>query len=626
MTARRLMFRVLAMGLGLLCATCALAADQTAKDSPSSPPKTHITHALTLMGEPKYPANFERFEYTSAKAQKGGSVRLAGYGTFDSLNPFITKGTPDVNLGLLFDTLTQQSLDEPLTEYGLVAEKIELADDRSFVIFHINPKAQFNDGKAITAEDVVFTFNTLISKGAPQYASIYSEVKAVQALDASRVKFEFKNTTNRELPLIVGQLPVLPKHFWQNKNFATTSLDVPLGSGPYRIKKVDAGRSLVYERVPTYWAADLALNRGTYNFDQLTVDYYRDDSVIVEALKARQLDYRWERVSKTWATAYDSPAVKAGLLKKQLIDDKSPTGMAALIFNLRRPPFDNIYLRQAFNYAFDFEWTNKNVFFDSYERIQSYFSNSELASSGLPGGRELEILNKYRDKLPETVFTQAYVNPKTDGSGNNRENILKAQALLKQAGFELKDGKLIDPKTQKPLVMELVTHDALFERIANPWIQNLKRLGVEVNLRLVDVSQYVNRVNSFNFDMTTVPYSQGLNPGNEQREYWGSAAASIEGSSNYAGIKNPVLDELADMIIRAPDRQELIATTRALDRVLLSQYYMVPLYTYTKHRLVYWDKFAQPDIAPAYDNYYRAGFMTWWIDKEKEQKLSATKP
>lgn len=626
MTARRLMFRVLAMGLGLLCATYALAADQTAKDSPSSSPKTHISHALTLMGEPKYPANFERFEYTSAKAQKGGSVRLAGYGTFDSLNPFITKGTPDVNLTLLFDSLMTRSLDEPSTQYPSVAEKIELAEDRSFVIFHLNSKARFHDGKPITADDVVFSFNTLISKGAPQYAGIYADVKDVVALSTDKVKFEFKNTTNRELPLIVGDLPVLPKHFWQNKDFSVSNLDIPLGSGPYKIKKVDAGRSLVYERVADYWAADLPSNRGIFNFDQLTVDYYRDDTVIVEALKARQLDYRWERVAKTWATAYDSPAVKAGQLKKQLIDDKTPTGMYALIFNLRRPPFDNIYLRQAFNYAFDFEWTNKSVFFDSYERIQSYFSNSELASSGLPSGRELEILNNYRDKLPESVFSQPFTNPKTDGSGNNRDYMLKAQALLKQAGFELKEGKLIDPKTQKPLIFELVTHDGLFERVANPWIQNLKRLGIEVNLRVVDVSQYINRMNSFNFDLTSMPYSQGLNPGNEEREYWGSAAAGIEGGSNYAGIKNPIVDELVDRVIRAPNRPELIAASRALDRVLLSQHYMVPLYTYTKHRLVYWDKFAQPEIPPAYDNYYRAGFMTWWIDKEKEVKLNATKP
>ncbi|HMW48945.1 MAG TPA: extracellular solute-binding protein [Cellvibrionaceae bacterium] len=625
MNTRRLLYPLVALCCSFMIALATQAADQTAKDAPSSP-KTKITHALTLMGEPKYPANFERFEYTSAKAQKGGSVKLAGYGTFDSLNAFITKGTPDVYLGLLYDTLTQQSLDEPFTEYGLVAEKIELAEDRSFVIFHINPKAKFNDGKAITAEDVVFTFNTLITKGAPQYATLYAEVKSVQALDAARVKFDFKTTTNRELPLIVGQLPVLPKHFWQNKDFAVASLDIPLGSGPYKIKKVDAGRSLVYERVANYWAADLPINRGMYNFDQLTLDYYRDDTVIVEALKARQLDYRWERVAKTWATAYDTPAVKSGLLKKQLIDDKTPTGMSALIFNLRKPLFDNIYLRQAFNYAFDFEWTNKTVFFDSYERIQSYFSNSELASAGLPSGRELEILTKYRDKLPEAVFAQPFANPKTDGSGNNRDNMLKAQALLKQGGFELKEGKLIDPKTQKPLVLELVTHDALFERIANPWIQNLKRLGIEVNLRVVDVSQYINRVNSFNFDLTVVPYSQGLNPGNEQREYWGSAAASIEGSSNYAGIKNPIIDELVDLVIRAPDRPELIAATRALDRVLLNQHYMVSLYTYTKHRLVYWDKFGQPEVAPAYDNYYRAGFMTRWIDKDKEAKLNASKP
>jgi microcin C transport system substrate-binding protein len=579
-----------------------------------------------MMGTPKYPANFERFDYTSAKAQKGGSVRLAGLGTFDSLNPFIAKGNPAAHLGLMYDTLTRSSEDEPFTQYGLVAEKIELADDHSFVIFHINPKARFHDGKNITAEDVVFSFNTLVAKGAPLYASYYAEIKNAHALDVGRVKFEFKSTTNKELPLIMEMLPILPKHFWQNKDFTTSSLELPLGSGPYKIKKVDAGRSMVYERVADYWAVDLPVNRGMYNFDQITVDYYRDDMVIIEALKSRQIDYRWERISKVWATAYDSPAVKAGQLKKQLIDDKSPKGMTALMFNLRRPPLDNIFLRQAFDYAFDFEWTNHNVFFGSYERINSYFFNSEFASSSLPIGRELEILQKYRANLPETVFTQAYTNPKTDGLGNNRDNMLKAQALLKQGGFELKDGKLIDPKTQKPLVIEFLTHDPTFERIANPWIQNLKRLGVELNLRLVDDSHYINRINSFNFDMTFNGVQQSLSPGNEQRDMWGSASASIEGSYNFYGIKNPIIDELAELITKAPDRQELVALSRALDRVLLNNHYMVPLYTYAKHRLVYWDKFGQPDTAPAYSTGFQVGFMTWWIDKEKEQKLNAVKP
>jgi microcin C transport system substrate-binding protein len=626
MRARRLMYCLVFSWLSLCCATLSFAAAQTAAPNASSPPKTHITHALTLMGEPKYPANFERFEYTSAKAQKGGAVRLAGLGTFDSLNPFITKGNPDAHLLLLYDTLTRSSQDEPFTQYGLVAEKIELAEDHSFVIFHINPKARFHDGKSITAEDVVFSFNTLVNKGAPLFASYYAEIKNAQALDASRVKFEFKSTTNRELPLTMELLPILPKHFWQNKDFAASSLEIPLGSGPYKIKKVDAGRSLVYERVADYWAADLPINRGMYNFDQIAVDYYRDDMVVIEALKARHIDYRWERIAKSWATAYDSPAVKSGQLKKQLIDDKSPTGMLAMMFNLRRPPFDNILLRQAINYAFDFEWTNRNVFFDSYERIGSYFSNSELASSGLPAGRELEILEKYRSKLPQTVFSQVYANPKTDGTGNNRDNTLKAQALLKDAGFVQKGGKLIDPKTQKPLVVEFLTHDPTFERIANPLAQNLKRLGIELNLRLVDGSQYINRMNSFNFDMTFNSVAQSLSPGNEQRDMWSSTAAAIEGSRNYYGIKNPVVDELVELIPVAPNRQELVALSRALDRVLLNQHYMIPLYTYTKHRLVYWDKFGQPDIAPAYDSAFQLGFMTWWIDKEKEQKLNATKP
>lgn len=626
MNARRALYPLVAVYLSLIFALNTQAADQTAKDAPSSTPKTRITHALTLMGEPKYPANFERFDYTSPKAQKGGGVRLAGLGTFDSLNPFVTKGTPAIDIGLLFDTLLRGSDDEPFSRYGLVAEKIELADDHSFVIFHLNPKARFHDGRSITADDVVFSFNILTTKGAPIYASYYADIKGVQALDGARVKFDFKSTTNKELPLILGEFPILPKHFWQNKDFANSSLEVPLGSGPYKVKKVDAGRSIVYERVADYWAADLPVNRGIYNYDQVAIDYFRDDGVIIEALKAGQIDYRWENIAKSWATAYEVPAVKLGTLKKQLIDDKSPTGMAAIVLNLRKPPFDNMLVRQALNYAFDFEWTNKNVFFDSYQRIDSYFSNSELASGGLPSGRELEILKKYKDKLPETVFNQVYTNPKTDGSGNNRDNMLRAQQLLQQAGFVVKDGKLLDPKTQKPVVIELISHMATFERVANPYVQNLKRLGIQLDFRVVDPSQYLNRLNNFNFDMTFGALGQSLSPGNEQREFWSSAAAGIEGSRNYSGIKNPVIDELVELIAQAPNRQELIAATHALDRVLLNNHYMVPLYNFTKHRLVYWDKFGQPETSPAFDGAFQTGFFTWWIDKDKEAKLNAAKP
>ena len=625
MNTRRLLFSLVAVCWSLISALSTQAADQTAKDAPSSP-KTKITHALTLMGEPKYPANFERFEYTSPQAQKGGNVRLGYAGTFDSLNPYITKGTPDALSLYLHDSLTRSSEDEPFTQYGLIAEKIELAEDNSFVIFHINPKARFHDGKPITAEDVVFSFNLVTTKGAPLYASYFAEIKSVAALDPRRVKFEFKNTSNRELPLTLEMLPILPKHYWQNRDFSASSLEFPLGSGPYKVKKVDAGRSVVYERVADYWAADLPVNKGMYNFDQVTVDYYRDDMVLIEALKARQLDYRWERISKSWATAYDTPAFKAGQLKKQEIIDKSTKGMLGILLNSRRPPLDNIYLRQAFNYAFDFEWTNRNVFFGSYERVNSYFMFSELASSGLPSGRELEILQKYKDKLPESIFTQPYSNPTTDGSGNNRANMQKAQELLKQGGFVLKDGKLIEPKTQKPVVLELITQDTTFERIGNPLTQNLKRLGIDLNLRVVDDSQYMNRLNTFNFDMTVQYILQTLSPGNEQREYWKSDLADVEGGRNYCGVKHPVVDELVEIIIKAQDRKEQIAATHALDRVLLSQHYVVPLYSFNKHRLVHWDKFGQPQTPPIYSLGFHTGFFTWWIDKEKEAKLNATKP
>lgn len=581
------------------------------------------SHAIAMHGDIKYPADFKHFEYASPKALKGGTFRDYALGTFDSLNPFITRGTAASDIGLIYETLTTSSDDEPFTQYGRVAEFIEYPEDRSgWVIYHLNAKARFHDGKPITADDVVFTFNLLIEKGAPTYAYYYADVAKVEALDKQRVKFSFKDSTNKELPLIVGQLPVLPAHYWKDKTFDQTSLEIPLGSGPYKVASFDAGRSITYERVPDYWGKDLPVNVGMYNFDRIQVDYYRDDTVAVEALKAGQYDLRRERIARVWATNYDIPAVRRGDLVKKEIADHSPRGMQAFIMNLRRSPFNDIKFREALNYAFDFEWSNRNLFHDSYTRTDSFFFNSDLASSGVPDGRELEILKPFKGKVPDSVFTEAYVNPKTDGSGNNRNNLRKAQQLLKEAGFTLKDGKLINPQTKKPVTIEYLAYDSSSERIINPYIQNISRLGIAATLRMVDSSQYVNRVQSYDFDVTTLVLSQSQSPGNEQRDYWSSNAADTEGSRNYSGINDPVVDQLVELVINAPDREELVARTRALDRVLLHNHYVVPQYALLKHRVVYWNKFGQPEIVPKYDLTFSTAIMTWWVDPAKERRLT----
>lgn len=622
MLAQRLNIRQTLCAFAAALSASLLSPNSLAAPSPGSPqPKIITTHALALNGDIKYPANFSHFDYASPKALKGGTLHDFAVGTFDSLNPFIIKGNAASDIGLIYESLTTHSQDEAFTMYGLLADLIEYPEDRSWVIYHLNPKARFHDGHPITAEDAVFSFNLLVEKGAPLYAQYYADVAQVEALDKQRVKFSFNTTENRELIAIVGQLTVLPKHFWQGKEFDKSSLEKPLGSGPYRVKSFDAGRAITYERVKDYWGKDLPVNVGLYNFDEIQIEYYRDDTVAVEALKAGRIDFRRERSAATWAKSYDTPALAKGDLIKQEIRDYSPRGMQAFILNLRRPPFDNIKFREALNYAFDYEWTNRNIFHNSYTRNNSFFFNSDLASSGLPEGRELEILMPFKDQLPASVFKQPYTNPKTKGDGNNRDNLRKAAQLLKEGGFKVQDGKLINPKTQQPVVIEYLERDPSFERVVNPFAQNLLRLGIELKIRMVDMSQYVNRIQSNDFDMVTLGFPQSLSPGNEQREFWSSAAADTEGSRNYAGIKNPVIDKLVEYLILAPNREELVARTRALDRVLLHNHYVVPQYATLVHRLVYWNKFEQPEIAPKFDLTFATGLMTWWIDPKKQQRL-----
>ena len=573
-------------------------------------------HAIAMHGEPKYAPNFQHFDYVNPYAPKGGVLRTAARGTFDSFNVYIPIGNP-AGTGST-ETLLTSSDDEPFTEYGLIAESMEVPEDRSWVIFNLRPEARWHDGMPITVEDVAWSFETITTKGHPQFRHYYSSVDGVQIIGELRVKFTFSETENRELPLIVGQLPILPKHYWEGRDFEKTTLEPPLGSGPYRVKDFEPGRYLVLERVEDYWGLDLPVNRGLNNFDIMRTDFYRDDTAIRLALKAGDIDVREENQAKAWAADYDVPAVEKGWLKKELIKHQLSTGMQGFVMNTRRVQFSDPKVRKALSYAFDFEWTNKQLFYGQYERTESYFSNSELASTGRPEGEELEILNRYRDRLPPKVFTKPYRAPKADGSGRSRQNLKIARDLLAEAGWKVRDLKLMHEQTGEHMSFEILLVSPAFERIVIPFTENLKRLGVEARVRLVDQSQYLNRIRAQDFDMIVGGWGQSASPGNEQRSYWGSYAADQPGSRNYAGIKDPVIDELIELVIQAPDRESLVIRTRALDRVLLSGYYVIPNWHIQGDRILYWEKFSRPNILT------RRGvlFDRWWYDEAKAQRLA----
>lgn len=565
-------------------------------------------HAQTLYDEPpKYPANFKHFEYVNPDAPKGGTLHQAAFGSFDSLNPFINKGVPADDIGMIYDTLTRHGLDEPFTEYGLLAEKIEKAPDNAWVRFYLRPEARFHDGQPVTAEDVKFTFDTLMSKGAPMYRGYYADVDRVEIESPQRVRFVFKQAGNRELPLIVGQLPVLPKHWWAERDFSKGNLDVPLGSGPYKVANVQAGRSIRYERVKDWWGKDLPVNRGFYNFDTLQIDYYRDNTVALEALKAGQFDYWLEISAKNWATAYNVPAVANGQLIKEEITNHNPTGMQGFIFNTRRALFSDRRVREALGLLFDFEWANRQLFNGAYTRTHSYFDNSELAASGLPSADELKLLEPLRAQIPPQVFTDEYQPSVTDGSGIIREQQRRAYQLLQEAGWRIDGDKMLD-STGKPVSFEFLLAQTEFERILLPFKRNLADLGIELVIRRVDVSQYVNRLRSRDFDLIVGGFGQSNSPGNEQREYWHSSSADNPGSRNFIGLKDPAVDKLVEGLINADSRQSLITHTRALDRVLLWGHYVVPNWHIKTWRVAYWNRFEHPKVSPKYD----IGLHTWW--------------
>lgn len=578
------------------------------------------SHAIALHGKPKYAAGFKAFDYVNPAAPKGGDIRLEAMGTFDSLNPFINKGVVARGIDNIYDTLAAQSQDEPFTMYGLLAEKIERDPvDASWIIYHLNPKARFSDGKPVTAADVAFTFDIIRKDGDPQYKAYYADIVKVEALDKQRAKFTFKHKDNPELGLIVGQLPILPKHYWEKRDFNRSSLEAPIGSGPYVVDRIDNGRSITYRRNPDYWGADLPVNRGRDNFNSITYVYYRDMIVSLEGFKAGQFDYRVEYKAKTWASDYNFPAVRSGLVKKLNIPNENPAGMQGFAYNIRRPLFQDIRVREALGYAFDFEWANKTMFHGAYARVDSYFANSELAAHGAPSKEELAILEPFRKQLPASVFKGVPVPPKTDGSGNIRDNLVKAQKLLSDAGWQVKGGKLVD-KNNKPFAFELIIHQPEMERVVMPFRQNLARLGITLTVRVVDVPQYIERMRQFDYDMIINRVPQSLSPGNEQRNFWGSAYADQPGSQNLIGIKDPVVDALIERIIRAKSREDLVYSVRALDRVLLAGFYVIPQYYLGSDRVAVWDFFERPKVAPKYS----IGFDTWWVNPDKLARIRSS--
>jgi microcin C transport system substrate-binding protein len=582
-------------------------------------------HALSLFGDIKYPADFKRFDYVNPDAPKGGVARMISIGTFDNFNVAVAgvKGSIAPAANLIYETLMARSQDEVATEYGLLAEAASHPDDFAWVIYRLRKEARWHDGKPVTPEDVIFSIEAL-KKYSPMYASYYGHVQKVEKIGERDIKFTFDAPGNRELPTIVGELEVLPKHYWEGtdsqgrkRDISATTLEPPLGSGPYRIKEFVAGRSVVLERVKDYWGAKQPVRIGENNFDEMRFEFFRDNLVALEAFKADQADWIAENSAKQWATAYDFPAATEKRVVKEEFPINDSGRMQAFILNLRREQFKDARLRRAFNYAFDFEEMNKQLFFGQYKRINSYFEGTELASSGLPQGQELAILETVRDKVPADVFTTAFVNPVGGNPEAVRANLREGARLLKEAGFEVKDRKLVDA-AGKPVTVEILVQDPSAERIALFYKPSLERIGVTASIRVVDDAQYQNRLRSFDFDMIIDQWGESLSPGNEQREYWGSQTADQPGARNTIGIKNPAVDTLIDKVIFAKDRAELVAATRALDRVLLWNFYVVPQFTYGFSRYARWDRFGHAELP----KYARSGLPSlWWFDADKAAKI-----
>jgi microcin C transport system substrate-binding protein len=584
-------------------------------------------HAMSLVGEPQYAADFKHFAWVNPNAPKGGRVRQYVEGSFDSLNPFPVQGEKAPGLGLLNSQLFVASPDEPSTEYAMVAEWATYPDDYASVTFGLRAQAKFHDGRVITPEDVVWSFDTL-KRIVPLYNSYYKDVEKAEKSGEREVTFRFSTKNNRELPHIMSQLVVLPKHWWEGTNakgetrdIARSSLEPPLGSGPYRIKSFEANREITYERVKDWWAKDLPVAMGQYNFDDYTLVMFRDRVPAFESFKAGQLDFWRETSAKAWATEYEFDAAKKGLVKQHKIPITRVAPMQAFVMNLRRPMFQDVRVRRAMNLAFDFEWANKNLFYDQYIRVGSYFDNSEFAAKGLPQGRELEHLNDVKSEIPPEVFTTEWKNPVNPTPEDARKNLGQASRLLADAGYTAKGGILSNAKGQQ-LAFEILLQSPSLTRIVEPYVNTLKRLGIAAAVRVVDSAQYQRRTDQFDFDVIWDGFAQSESPGNEQRDFWGSAAADKDGSRNSVGIKNPAIDKLVEKVVFAKDRADLVAATRALDRVLLWNHYVVPMWHLPYDRIAVWNQYGRPEIGPRRATSFT---QTWWYDAAAAEKLRAAR-
>ncbi|MGP1395141.1 MAG: extracellular solute-binding protein [Inquilinaceae bacterium] len=585
-----------------------------------------VTHALAEFGTPKYGPDFTHFDYADPDAPKGGRFVRSLPGSFDSLNFWIVRGEYPRNIGLIYDQLMVEPQDERGVTYGLLAETAEYPEDRSWIVFTLRSEARWHDGTPITADDVVWTFETLREVANPFLVSGYEAVESVEALDPRRVRFTFSSTDTMQPLVRISTLGVLPKHYWtaEGRDISRTFLEPPLGSGPYRLVRADAGRTLVYERVEDYWAADLPVMRGQMNFDRVQYDYYQERDIEFEAFKAGSSDFREEFTSLFWGTGYDVPAVNDGRLIREEIPVVEIRGLQGYFMNTRRPPFDDIRVRRALSQLYDFEWVNRNLFFGLYKPMDTYFLAPGYSARGLPEGQELALLEPYRGQVPDAVFTEPFTLPQTDGSGRIRNQIREAIALLAEAGWEVRNGTMTNVETGRPLTFEIIYRSSLFERVTLPYVENLKRIGVEVSLRQLDTAQFQLRYDTRDFDMTVFAYTFYPPPGELLRSYFGSAAADIEGSGNIMGIKDPAVDGLIETILAARDLETKQAGTRALDRVLLHSYYAVPQWYRDTAWIAYWDRFGFPENHPPYDFAFGNAIAfqpTWWIDPAKDAAL-----
>lgn len=577
-------------------------------------------HGLSLYDSPELPTDFRYFPHVNPQAPKGGTItHTAVGGSFDSTNPFIIRGTPATGISQIYDTLMASNPGEPFSLYGLLAEGVRLDPDRQWMEFDLRPEARFQDGEPVTAYDVVFSLNLLREEGNPFYASYYAGVEEAIALNEHQVRFTFNDSESRELPLIIAQLPILPRHYWEPREFTSPTLVAHPGSGPYRISEVDPGRRIVYQRDEDYWGKDLPVNVGRYNIDRIIYDYYRDRDIAWEAFKAGLTDFRIDARAATWAIGYNFPAYEEGLVKRLTVPDVNPSMMQAFVFNLRKEKFQDPRVREALSLTFDFPWLNTNIFYNTYRRTESFFQNSEMEAIGLPSQQELALLEPYRKELlashgSDRLFTEPLP---INEPANLRERLRKALDLLREAGYQVDDGALVNQQTGQPLSLEVLLYDSGLERVVQPMLRNMARLGVQTSLRIVDINQYLNRQRNYDYDIVISHFPQSNNPGNEQRDFWTSAAAEAPQSRNRMSLAHPAVDALVEELIRADGREQLDTTAKALDRVLRWGFYVIPHYHSGETRIAVWDKFGYPEPFPE----YAMDMDAWWVDTDREAEL-----